>query len=123
MANNYASIFDIRLAWQYFTVKRPFMECNICKLSIPFGYTTYNLSMENLENHLVYYHSVLILQKLEFIESSWLSRYFKFDVDVRMIKCILCNCCINIFHKVDYFISHLYDNHHVNKDSNPSLHM
>lgn len=95
-------------AWQHFI---PETECQI--KCIYCGSLYDNRLVFNLEWHLIS-HSNIKNKLREEIKCSDLSQYFTFDIRPTMTRCIIENCCINIFHGIKRLRDHLRICHNIN---------
>jgi len=100
--------------WRYFTSREPFIQCNICNVF----YESNNILSDKcfLKKHLEREHPHIIEEIKEEIKSTWLSRYFAFNIKCESIRCIFCEKDIDILEGLHYLLYHMSD-HNIHIDT------
>jgi len=101
------------LMWRYFT-RELFIKCNICNRL----YKSNNIqpNIHFLKKHLKRKHSYIVQEMKKEIKSTWLSRYFAFDLKCESIRCIFCEKDIEILDEdyIHHMLDHNIDEHTIN---------
>jgi len=105
MANTEQQNFDFLK--RYFTLREPFMKCNICNVL----YERNDITIDEyyLRKHLERKHSHIIEEIKKEIKSTWLSRYFAFNIKYESIRCIFCLEDIKVLDGVSFLRHHMLD--------------
>jgi len=112
MANNEQQNSD--LIWRYFTSREPFMICNICNVFTNRHDLLFDTDL--LKEHIEREHLYIIREIKEEIRSTWLSRYFAFNMKCETIRCIFCEKDIRVLDGVKNLRYHMIG-HDVNENT------
>jgi len=104
--------------WRYFTSKEPFIKCNICNVLYKSNDILFNINL--LKKHLEQKHSHIIEEIKKQIKSTWLSRFFAFDIKYESIRCIFCEDDIRVLEGINNLRYHMLC-HNTHEDSGKYL--
>jgi len=108
------------LIWRYFTLLKypdiPDIKCNFCDVVCK-SYDILTVDTCFLKLHLEQHHSHIIEEIKREIKSTWLSRYFVFDIKCESITCIFCGQNLRILDGINlqnHMLLHNIHEHTIN---------